>query len=292
MSGEGRTIGSLIEAAALRLGASGIEGGRRDARILMGHVTGLDHAGLISAAGEVVDGEVAGRFEVLVERRASGEPVHRILGHRDFFGRNFTVAPGVLEPRPETELLVARVLEDFAPDRPWHFADIGTGSGVIAVSLLCELPLARAVASDLSAAVLSAARANARRHGVLARLETVEADILPQKGGAELDFAVSNPPYIETGALPRLQREVRLHDPVLALDGGRDGLDVYRKIFTTVQARLKPGAPLYLETGHGQHSAIGALAAAAGWSVRSTHADLAGLERVMVIGSPGQKLAG
>jgi len=266
--------------ASRRLARAGIADSVLDARLLLQHAVAVDHAGLISRLPLALDTTSAERFGGQIERRIAGEPVSRILGRRAFHGLELIVTPDVLDPRPETELLVELALADFA-DRATYFCDIGTGSGAIAVALLAALPKARAVATDISEAALEVARANAAANGVAARLEFVATDLLSGVTGP-FDFIVSNPPYIETAAIGGLAREVALFDPPLALDGGADGLDAYRRIFAQAASRMKPGARLYLEFGAGQSGALARLAAAQGWHVARIVADLAGIDRAMI----------
>jgi len=269
-----------------RLAAAGVANAALDARLLLQQVAQIDHAALISCMADSAPAETVGAYEALLERRVAGEPVSRIIGRREFFGLQFKVTAAVLDPRPETEILVERVLEDH-PDRtaPLFFADIGTGSGAIAVALLVNLVASRCVASDISAQALEIAKANARTHGVEARAEFVRADFLADPGeglAGPFDFIVSNPPYVASGDIAGLAPEVRAHDPHVALDGGSDGLDAYRALLTRAGDRLKPGGRLYLEMGAGQAGRLRRLAQASGWTVPEVVGDLAGIERVLV----------
>ncbi len=271
----------------MRLEAAGISGAGKDARYLLGYLTGIE-PGLVPARGDLlVDEKTVERLEGWIGERISGKSVHRITGSREFFGRNFFFDEFCLEPRPETELLVERVLYDFKGDNCVRFAEIGIGSGVIALSLLLELKNARAVATDISEGALCASKRNAENLGVAERLGLVRTSCLEGVDGP-FDFIVSNPPYIETEALAGLSREVREHDPLSALDGGGDGLDVYKSILSGSALKLRPAGRLYLETGHGQHSAICGLATENGWGIVSCHLDLSGLERIVVLEKPAE----
>jgi release factor glutamine methyltransferase len=258
---------------------------RTDARLLLQHVLGIDHAALISSANDPVEIVEAARFHALVARRARGEPVSRIIGRREFRGLSFLISPAVLDPRPETELLVDTVLAD-QRDRnaPIRFADIGTGSGAIAISLLANLPNSRCVAADISPAALEVASSNARMHGVEERFEPVKSDLFRALHGA-FDFVVSNPPYIRQDEIATLDREVRLNDPRAALDGGADGLEAYRGILATAASHLQREGALYLEIGAGQRSPVTAIAQRLGWHVLGSEKDLAGIDRVLVLRS-------
>lgn len=257
-----------------------------DARLLLQHVAEIDRAGLISREGDLVPTETVARYEAAIARRAAGEPVSRIVGERAFFGLTFKVTSDVLDPRPETEVLVERVLSDL-DDRqaPLRFADIGTGSGAIAVALLAHMPQARCVAVDISQAALDVASANARAHGVAGRFEPRQGSFVEGLAGS-FDFMVSNPPYIPAGDISGLSREVREHDPLAALDGGADGLDAYRALLASAGGLIGPGGGLYLEIGAGQAGRIGELAVAGGWRVDDVVSDLSGIDRVVVARMP------
>lgn len=276
------TVSELLSGASRRLADGGIETPALDARILLAEALSMEPGQVIGCGGEVAAGKAVEAFKAMVERRTAGEPVHRILGRREFFGRMFHLTAECLIPRPETELLVERVLEDVGPDACARFADIGCGSGVICVSLLAERPGLSAVATDLSEGALAATCENAERHGVAGRLETLRTSYLEDVMGP-FSFIVSNPPYIATGDLAELPREVREHDPQLALDGGTDGLEAYRAILSQGMQYLEAEGRLYLETGHGQHDAIMQLAKELHWGIVSSHLDLSGLERMVVL---------
>jgi release factor glutamine methyltransferase len=271
----------LVEGEAA-LSHAGIAQPRLDARLLLQHVLGRSHASLLSGMEDGVTGDQAARYHGMIERRAAGEPVSRIIGTREFYGLPLTVTPAVLDPRPETELIVDRVLAD-TQDRHarLRFADIGTGSGAIALALLANLPNATCVALDVSADALAVARQNAEASGLHERFEGQVSDYLAAASGT-FDFIVSNPPYIAATEIPGLDREVREHDPVLALDGGSDGLDAYRAIFAGAAGSMTAGGRLYLEIGAGQRTAVESLAASHGWIFEGAHPDLAGVDRTLV----------
>jgi len=225
-------------------------------------------------------------------RRLAGEPVSRILGRREFFGRVFAVTPEVLDPRPETELLVEAALrlrphiEALAGSAPVA-CDLGSGSGAIIVSLLAEWPVLKGLAVDISAPALRVTRRNAAAHGVAKRLLCVQGSWLEPIGGP-IDLLLANPPYISERDIAGLQREVREHDPHLALAGGADGLDAYRAIARRAKDVLRPGGWLLVEVGAGQAQAVRALFTRAGLAadealLPSILADLAGVERVVAL---------
>jgi release factor glutamine methyltransferase len=278
------TLAHAQASLSRRLAAAGIASPALDARLLLIAATGLSHEALIAAPERRLEGSESRRLDELAERRLGREPLSRIFAEREFYGRTFTLGPASLDPRPDTETLVERALE-FARMRPAavHILDLGTGSGAILVTLLAELPGARATGTDVSAAALDEARANAERHGVAGRARFVAAHWCQGVEG-RFDLIVSNPPYIASGELARLEPEVRDHDPLSALDGGPDGLDAYRAIAAGAGRLLAPGGLMALEIGAGQHDAVAAVLAGHGWEPAPAAArcrDLAGHVRVL-----------
>jgi release factor glutamine methyltransferase len=277
------SVGRSLADLSRRLAAAGIASPALDARLLLLAATGLTHEALIGAPERVLDESEARRLDDLAGRRLAREPLSRILGEREFYGRLFLVAAASLDPRPDTETLVDRALR-FADTQPAPaILDLGTGSGAILVTLLAELAGARGTGTDLSEAALDVASANARRHSVAGRAQFVAADWCDGVTG-RFDLIVSNPPYIPSGDLLGLEPEVRDHDPVQALDGGADGLDAYRAIAAGARACLSPGGLLALEIGAGQQDEVARLFAAHGWRPASTEAaspDLSGRIRVL-----------
>jgi release factor glutamine methyltransferase len=270
--------GALVRVAAA-LAEAGIEEPQREARLLLCAALDLPLADLI-AHGEVPLGGGALRLEKWLHRRLNREPLSRIRGHREFRGRLFETSPAVLDPRPETELLVDAGLARLkASGRPGpRILDLGTGSGAIIVSLLAECIEATGVAVDISAEALAIAGRNSVAHGVSGRLTLLSGDLLAPVTGV-FDLIVSNPPYIPSGDLAALDAEVRDFDPVLALDGGADGLDFYRRIIKTAPSHLTPGGILALELGIHQAGPVSALARGAGFSDIVLHPDYSGIER-------------
>lgn len=250
----GATIAAAIRDAARRLTAAGIEDAGVDARRLASHALGLDGLALTLCADTILDVDGQTRLEACMTRRLAREPVSRIVGWREFYGRCFRVSPATLDPRPETETLIDVALERLAGLVQPRLLDIGTGTGCIALTVLDRVPGASAVATDVSAAALEVAEDNARRLGLDRRILFRRCDIAEGLAGP-FDLVVSNPPYIPTHQIPRLQPEVRDHDPVLALDGGQDGLDPYRRI-ARAAAALVPHGSLVLEVGYDQAAAV------------------------------------
>ena len=209
-------------------------------------------------------------------RRARHEPVQYIIGEQEFFGLKFRVTPDVLIPRPETEHLVEAALARTDSDASLHIADVGTGSGAIAVPLAHALPRARVTALDISAAALVVAHENAESHGVSDRIRFFKSDLLAAVAGEQFDMIVSNPPYVAEDE--ELEPQVGEYEPGSALFAGPEGLDVYRRLIPQAQAALKPGGWLLLEIGHGQQGALERLLS--GWGNVSLIADLQGIPRV------------
>jgi release factor glutamine methyltransferase len=204
------------------------------------------------SANEIEPDGFGPRYDTLVSRRASREPLAYIVGRREFWGLRFEVAPGVLIPRPETELLVEAGLEMFpAADGQIRIADVGTGSGCIGVALAHERPGAAVLATDISDAAVEIARRNAARHGVADRMQVIRADLLEGVDGP-FDLIVANPPYIRDYERALLQREVREHEPSVALFGGLKGLDLIARLVVQASTRLVPGGYLIFEFGFGQ----------------------------------------
>jgi release factor glutamine methyltransferase len=209
----------------------------------------------------------------MVARRAAHEPVSRILGEREFYGRMFKVTPAVLDPRPDTETLIGEALKHMKPDA--RLLDLGTGSGVIIVTLLAEFSEATGVATDISAEALAVAKGNAGRLGVAGRLQWVHCNWFEAVTGA-FDLIVSNPPYVSLPEIIGLPAEVRGFDPLKALDGGPDGREAYRRIAAGADAHLAQGGHILVEIGAGQKRAVEAIFAACGFGLKSSKSDLAG----------------
>lgn len=254
----------------------------RDAQILLGHAAGLERATLHRLADMEIDPRIFDSFEGFVARRSHGEPVAQILGYRDFWNHRFRVTADVLDPRPDTETLVAAALE-----RPFaRVLDLGTGSGCIVISLLAARPQAHGVGVDVSAPALAVAAANAREIGVADRLELRASDWFAAVEGV-FDLIVSNPPYIAETEMAALAPEVRDWEPRPALTPGGDGLDAYRAIAEGAPAHLAPGGWLMAEIGPAQGADVSSLFAAAGLAHPRVLKDLDGRDRVVVARAMG-----
>ena len=282
----GQTIEAARRALTAQFRSSGLDSPELDGRLLIGAALGLDLTGLIAGAARVIDVKEATRIEHLAARRLSGEPVARILGSREFWGLPFELSPATLVPRPDTETLVEAALEFARETEPTggglSVADLGTGSGAILLALLHDWPNAMGLGTDLSEAALRTARENARHLGLQDRAIFVACDYAAALAGP-FDLIVSNPPYIGSSEIPLLSREVRDHDPHLALDGGPDGLDAYRVLIPQAARRLRTGGALIVEIGKDQGTDVQHLMSKAGLIVAGLpRRDLSGIGRVIL----------
>lgn len=275
-------LGALYDATRAQLGEAGIETAALDARIFVQEATGLDQTALLLRPETPVEDRIRERLCRWVARRLAGEPVFRILGWREFHGLRLRLSPGTLEPRPDTETLVEHALPLLraAAGRQGHarLLDLGTGTGAIALALLAREPRASAVGADISRDALATARQNAEDHGLEARFSCVLSRWFAEIDG-KFDLIISNPPYIVTGEILRLAPEVRLHDPVAALDGGPDGLDAYREISARALDFLAGDGHLLVEIGSGQQEAVRTIFEANGFEMLDMRADLRGIIR-------------
>ena len=274
------TISDSLREATSLLRAADVPEARREAGSLLSFVIGRDRTFLISHAEDPIDEPDQARFLEAVARRAAGEPLQYITGVQDFFGREFRVTTDTLIPRPETELLVEAALEVIAEGA--SICDVGTGSGCIAVTLLCERTDARAVAVDISEAALAVAAENAQRHGVSDRIVFEVSDCFENVNGA-FDLIVSNPPYVSADALPGLQREVRDHEPLVALSPGDDGLSVIRRLLTDAPQFLKNSGYLIMEIGFDQGEKVQEIIDPNVWHLIEIRPDLQCIPRIVVL---------
>lgn len=264
-----------------RLKEAGVPEAAGDARRLLAHALGADVGRLSLLLPEPVSLSVAEAYGSLLTRRAKRVPVSHLTGNRSFWGRDFLVNAEVLDPRPETEILIAAALEE-----PFtRVLDLGCGSGCILVTLLAERPASTGLGLDLSAPALEVAQTNAVRHGVSDRAVVAQSDWLAAAEG-RFDLIVSNPPYIAASEMSGLEPEVRDWEPRLALTDGGDGLGAYRAILAGAPAHMAPGARLILEHGPGQSEPIAAIGQAAGWGWPEVRHDLDGRPRACVFRAP------
>jgi release factor glutamine methyltransferase len=278
-----KTISDLLRAATAELNASSPTP-RLDAELLLGHVLAWSRARLLAERDQRLSAEQQVAFATLVARRVALEPVAYLVGHKEFYGLELEVTPATLVPRPETELLVELALVHAARRTPHaarlSIADIGTGSGAIALALAVHLPEATIYASDLSSEALAVAARNLARHGLSERVALLQGDLLAPLPAA-VDLIVSNPPYT---ILAEVEANVRAHEPHLALDGGHDGAAIYRRLIPALGPYLRPGGAALLEIGAWQGELVVELAQAHyPQSSVSLHHDLAGRPRVVTV---------
>jgi release factor glutamine methyltransferase len=286
----GITLQELRAAAVKRLRAAGIDAPEADVRILLKLALGLDDAGLVSAGRAPISAQEQACFDRLIARRMTGEPIARIAGEKEFWSRSFKLGAATLVPRPETETLVEVALSIF-PGRnaELRVLDLGTGSGILLAAILLERPRAIGVGVDRSEAALRIARENLKGLGLGDRAQFIRGDWSAALA-TRFDLIVANPPYIASTEIATLSREVRDHDPRLALDGGADGLDAYRAIIAELPQLLSARGAAILELGIGQEEAVTLLARAKGLRVEdSAQRDLGNVARALIVYPPKQK---
>jgi release factor glutamine methyltransferase len=285
------TVAALRRDVTVRLTKAGIGSAALEARLLVARALGLEESAVLGAADAEVERAARVRLETLVQRRIKGEPLARILGRKEFWSSAFALTPETLVPRPESETVVEAALAAL-PDRKagLRVLDLGTGTGALLGAILLERPAAFGIGVDRSERALLVARDNLRALGLADRAAFVCGDWSAALGG-QFDLVVANPPYIARSEFDRLPKEVREHDPRLALDGGTDGLDAYRAILPDLVRLLSPGGVAVLELGQGQESAVADLAAAPGLEVAGpARRDLLGVPRALVIRGRNPKI--
>jgi len=262
------------------------------AELLLMHALGRDRAYLYTNPEIALPPETVERYFKLVAERATGKPTQYITGHQEFWGLDFEVTPDVLIPRPETEHLVETALElaraESSEKRLQRIVDVGTGSGCIALALASELPEALILGIDISRAALNVARRNARRLGLSDRVYFVQSDLLICLGvGTALDVVVSNPPYVGSNELDRVQREVREFEPQVAWGGVGRGDEIYAKLFAQAREVLRPQGRVCVEVGYNQAQIVTKMLNT-GWMEVGVRPDLAGIPRVVMAQKSGQ----
>lgn len=275
------TVGAALNAAQARLKSVGVDTPRLDAILLLAEAGGLSEDLIRSRPETRLSPEAAAAFEALLQRRLRREPVSKIIGRREFWSLEFRTSPDVLDPRADSETLVAGVLAAI-PNRnaALRIVDFGTGSGCLLLSLLHELPSATGVGIDVSPPALAVAKENAERFAMSSRC-MFRLGSWGKGIEGSFDILISNPPYIESGVVPGLEPEVADFDPLLALDGGADGLDAYRALIPDMARLAVTGAVAALEVGVGQDVAVGRLLAGAGFGEIAVLPDLGGINRVV-----------
>jgi release factor glutamine methyltransferase len=283
---ETTTIATLRRALAQAFRDQGLDTPELDARVLVAHALGLDHAALIAQDTCALTGAERDAVAALAARRLAHEPVARIVGRREFWGLDLALNPATLVPRPDTETIVEAALSAVA-DRgaPWRLADLGTGSGALLLALLSELPAAHGIGTDVSVAALRCARRNAAALGLAPRTRWIACDFASALRGP-FDLVVSNPPYVASAEIARLPPEVRDFDPRAALDGGADGLAAYRAVAAAARRILSPDGTFVLELGVGQIEGVVGVMREAGLAIGPCTADLGGIPRALTARLP------
>jgi release factor glutamine methyltransferase len=275
----------LLERGAQELERAGVDRSRWEAEVLLRQAIGCSRERLLADLGEPVDAEAAGYFFQLVDRRRGRVPLQYLLGSQEFWGLTFQVTPAVFIPRPETEGLVEETIRR-VEDRPARIADVGCGSGCVAISIAHSLPKSRVDAIDISPAALAVARDNAARNGVTDRIDFFVGDLLQplldRPDRHSLDVVASNPPYVPEVEVGGLQPEVRNFEPRVALTAGPDGLDVVRRLLPQAETLLTPGGYLMLEIGMGMEQKVKELLSETLLEWVTTAPDLQGFPRILV----------
>lgn len=280
-----KKLGDAISDARKSFAEACLEEPAVDARVLVSGLLSLSATDLIVQSGQVLTEDEQALINAAISRRVGGEPVHRILGFREFYGLNLRLSPETLEPRPDTEILVDRVLP-FLKDIIRHkgsarVLDLGTGTGAICLALLHECPQATGVGVDVSGDALATATLNADENGLGDRFEALESDWFSKVDGS-FDVIVSNPPYIPSADIASLSREVRDYDPLAALDGGPDGLEPYRLIANALDGYLSDGGIAAVEIGWDQKNDVGVIFEQAGFAIKEAVKDYGGQDRAMI----------
>ncbi|MBZ9718755.1 peptide chain release factor N(5)-glutamine methyltransferase [Mesorhizobium sp. M7A.F.Ca.CA.001.12.2.1] len=277
-------LGPLLREARARLGST-VDDPTLDARLIVEHFSGTTRTQAIADPERRVGAGAVAEIDAALRRRAGGEPVHRILGYREFYGLRLALSPETLEPRPDTETLVEAILPFVkavaTQEGECCILDLGTGTGAIALALLSVVPTANATGVDLSAGALATAARNAGQLGLAGRFTALQSDWFEKVSG-RYHVIVANPPYISSEDIGNLQDEVRNFDPRLALDGGADGLNPYRTIAAEAARFLEIEGRIAVEIGHTQRNEVCEIFTAAGYAPGSVFRDLGGNDRVIV----------
>lgn len=281
------TIKEALGRASLRLKEAGTENPYLEAQLLLCHCLGSSLAYLYAHDDELLPAGTLKAYFELVGRRAAHEPFAYLTGQKEFMGLAMAVSPGVLVPRPETEILVESVFKMLPVDLPLKILDVGTGSGAIAVSLAVFLPKAQVFATDISPRALKVAGENAARHGVADRVFFLRGDLYAPVAGKVFDAVVSNPPYVAAHTMQELPDTVRLYEPQEALLGGADGLDFYRRLTGELACLGRAPHLLAFEVGDGQAQEVADLCRSSGYDDIRVIPDLAGIDRVILAARPG-----
>jgi release factor glutamine methyltransferase len=275
-------LDAAVRSVAARLAKAGIEPAFTEARLIF-ELAGFDRMALLKAPDDVLSADQMAIINSALERRISGMPVSRIRGWSLFDGRRFELSPDTLEPRDDTLTLIDAVTYFVKQTPNCRILDIGTGTGIIALTLLARARDANSLATDISSGALEVAQRNAEHLQLSGRFQTQQANMLEGVTGT-FDLIVSNPPYIAPAEIKTLDREVREHDPVAALDGGADGLEFYRSLAAGAGALLAVNGQLAVEIGYDQRETVAAIFSESGFKELAFHKDLGGRPRVLVFG--------
>ena len=278
-----RRVDDEIRRGAQTIKDAGVDSPLLDAQLIMARVLGCSRLDIIAHPERCLSDSELASFTADIQTRSSRYPLAYILGHKEFYGIDFDVAPGVLVPRPETEVLVEECIKRIPAESPL-IADIGVGTGAIAVALAVKIPGARVWATEISLAAAKVARINIEKNHVADRVHVIMGDLLNPLTdlGFKYDVIVSNPPYIPSGVIETLQPEVRLYEPSEALDGGVDGMDAYRRMFAQARDMLRKSGFIAVEIGIEQAEPVKNIAVSSGYGQIDIIRDLAGIERVVV----------
>ena len=288
-----RSVRSLLKQGMGQLREANVPSFTLAAELLLLHVANRDRTWLYAHPEVILSAETTTQYFALIQRRANGEPTQHLTGKQEFWGLEFEITPDVLIPRPETEHLIEVSLDRLAlrelragrspriTGNGLTLVDVGTGSGCIAIALAKELPGATIYATDVSTAALTVARRNAARHGFSDRIRFLESNLFEAFNPVRFDLIVSNPPYVGRGTADTLAREVREHEPEVALYGGEEGYEFYAELVAQSHEFLKPGGLLVLELGHDSLPAVQPLLESRHWTNLGVTNDLAAIPRVL-----------
>lgn len=285
MSATSNTIGGIYKALKQAFTENGIETADLDARLILEYSAGVSWSTLISSPDKEITQQEVLQIYKAQEQRLAGKPISKIFGRKEFWGLDFKVSEQILDPRPDTETLISAALEIFKNQPPKKILDLGTGSGCILLSLLHEWEDTIGVGADISPEALEVAAENARTHGLDERTKWVESSWLDNINESDFDLIVSNPPYIRTGIIPDLDIEVQKYDPILALDGGEDGLRDYKKILFQINHKINHPVRILFEIGYDQSEDLTRLVGESRFTLHAIHSDLQGNPRVVDISS-------
>ncbi len=279
-SGGSRTLADVLRFANEALEKTDIDGYDVEARLLTEWACGVERIDFVARPNILISNDKFDILEKVLARRIKGEPVHRIMGYRDFYGLRLNLGPETLEPRPDSEVLVDLALELMEKSPPKTILDLGTGTGALALALLSVFPQAAVIATDISAGALDIAAKNSTSNGFASRFSGLESDWFDNVDG-KFDLIVSNPPYVRSGVIPALDIEVQNHDPLLALDGGPDGLVPYRIIAAEAKNHLSKNGLVLVEIGFDQADEVTNIFKLNSFIKLSLQRDLGGRDRVL-----------